>query len=135
MFDKWSERLPLTRPKLGTWPATQACALSGNLTGDLLVCRPALNPLSHTSQGAVFSHSVEGENICTPVFFFFGAYSQRSCISFQQYHLLQMIEKAGMFCWFNKFWLASCVISDTQSRKKRERQRETKQHPSWQDYI
>ena len=43
--------LPLTHPLLGTWPATQACALTGNQTGDALVHRPALNPLSHTSQG------------------------------------------------------------------------------------
>ena len=43
--------LPLAHPLLGTWPATQTCALSGNRTGDLLVHRPALNPLSHTSQG------------------------------------------------------------------------------------
>ena len=27
--------------------------LTGNQTGNPLVCRPALNPLSHTSQGAV----------------------------------------------------------------------------------
>ena len=26
--------LPLERPLLGTWPATQACALTGNQTGD-----------------------------------------------------------------------------------------------------
>ena len=43
--------LPLVHPQLGTWPATQACALTGNQTGDSLVHRPALNPLSHTSQG------------------------------------------------------------------------------------
>ena len=43
--------LPLVRPLLGTWPATQACALTGNPTGNLLVCRLALNPRSHTSQG------------------------------------------------------------------------------------
>ena len=30
---------------------TQACALPGNQTGNPSVCRPALNPLSHTSQG------------------------------------------------------------------------------------
>ena len=30
--------LPLTHPLLGTWPATQACALTGNQTGDPLVC-------------------------------------------------------------------------------------------------
>ena len=29
--------LPLTRPLLGTWPSTQACALTGNGTGDPLV--------------------------------------------------------------------------------------------------
>ena len=43
--------LPLVCPQLGTWPATQACALTGNQTGDLLVRRPVLNPLSYTSQG------------------------------------------------------------------------------------
>ena len=30
---------------------TQACALTGNQTGDLFVHRPALIPLSHTNQG------------------------------------------------------------------------------------
>ena len=35
--------LLLERSLLGTWPATQACALTGNQTGDLLVHRPALN--------------------------------------------------------------------------------------------
>ena len=44
-------QLPLTRPQLGTWPTTQACALTGNQTGDLLVHRLALNPLSHISLG------------------------------------------------------------------------------------
>ena len=43
--------LPLARPLLGTWPTTQACALTGNRTGHPLGHRPALNPLSHTSQG------------------------------------------------------------------------------------
>ena len=43
--------LPLTHPLLGTWPATQACVLTGNPTRDPLFHRPALNPLSHTSQG------------------------------------------------------------------------------------
>ena len=36
---------------LGTWPAIQACALTGNRTGDLSVHRLALKPLSHTTQG------------------------------------------------------------------------------------
>ena len=44
--------LPLVRPLLGTWPGTQACDLTGNLTSHRLVHhRPALNPLSHTGQG------------------------------------------------------------------------------------
>ena len=38
-------------PPVGTWLTTQACALAGNRTSDLLVHRPALNPLNHTSQG------------------------------------------------------------------------------------
>ena len=33
--------LPLVHPLLGTWPATQACALTGNWTGDPLVRRPS----------------------------------------------------------------------------------------------
>ena len=43
--------LPLVDPQLGTWPSTQACALTGNQTVNPLVHRPALNPLSHTCQG------------------------------------------------------------------------------------
>ena len=38
------------RPPPGTWPTTQACVLTGNGTSDLWVHRPALTPLSHTSQ-------------------------------------------------------------------------------------
>ena len=43
--------LLLKHPILGTWPATQACALTGNPSGDPSVCRTILNPLSHLSQG------------------------------------------------------------------------------------
>ena len=43
--------LPLTLPPMGTWPVTQAGALTGNRTSDPLVRRPVLSPLSHTSQG------------------------------------------------------------------------------------
>ena len=38
-------------PPPGAWPATQACALSGNRTSDPLIRRLVLNPLSHTSLG------------------------------------------------------------------------------------
>ena len=53
--------LPLMCPPLGTWPTTQACALTGNGTGDPLVRRPVLSPLSHTSQGAyvAYIHSLK----------------------------------------------------------------------------
>ena len=45
--------LPLATPisPMGTWPTTQACAMTGNQAGDLLFHSPALSPLSHTSQG------------------------------------------------------------------------------------
>ena len=43
--------LPLEWPLLETLPTTQACALIGNRTGNPLVSRLVLNPLSHTSQG------------------------------------------------------------------------------------
>ena len=46
--------LLLVHPLLGTWPATQARALSGNRTSDLSVSRLALNSLSHTTQGNLF---------------------------------------------------------------------------------
>ena len=36
--------LPLESPIVGTQPKTQACALTGNRSGDPLVRRPALNP-------------------------------------------------------------------------------------------
>ena len=42
-------------PPTGDWAATQARALTGNQIGDPLVHRPALNPLSYSSQGAAQS--------------------------------------------------------------------------------
>ena len=46
--------MPLAHRQLGTWPETQACALTGNRTGELSVRMLALNPLSYTSQGSAF---------------------------------------------------------------------------------
>ena len=43
--------LPLMCTLLGTWPATQAGALTGNRTGNSLIHRLAFNSLSHTSWG------------------------------------------------------------------------------------
>ena len=55
--------LPLEHPLLATWPATQACALMGNQTGDPLVRSPALSPLSHTSQSFMQRYFKSGQ-IC-----------------------------------------------------------------------
>ena len=49
------DQLALARPQLGTWPATQACALTKNQISDLSVRKPALSPLSHTSQSLTLS--------------------------------------------------------------------------------
>ena len=51
MCKRYTDWLPLTHPQTGTWPTAQACALTGNQTGDALAQRPALSPLSHSSQG------------------------------------------------------------------------------------
>ena len=48
--------LPFRVPLLGTWPKTQPCTLTGNCTGNPLVHRLALHPLSHTSQGVGPQH-------------------------------------------------------------------------------
>ena len=53
-------------PLLGVWPTTQACALTGNWTGDPLVRRPALNPLSHSSQAMIFFKNTV--NWCLPTY-------------------------------------------------------------------
>ena len=45
-------------PQPGTWPATHACALMGNRTGNPLVCRLALSLLSHASQGPLWPFNV-----------------------------------------------------------------------------
>ena len=51
MCGRCIDQLPLARLQPGTLPRNQACALTGNQNCYLLVCRPLLNPLSHTSQG------------------------------------------------------------------------------------
>ena len=42
--------LPLVSPQPGTFPSTQAWALTGNQTSDLFICGTTLSPMSHTSQ-------------------------------------------------------------------------------------
>ena len=56
--------LPLPHPQPGTWPAIQACALTGNRTGNPLIRRRALNPLSHTSQGSIFFNHFNMQKPC-----------------------------------------------------------------------
>ena len=51
MCERYIDQLSLTHPQLGTWPPSQACALTGNRTDNPLVRRPAPSPLIHTSQG------------------------------------------------------------------------------------
>ena len=73
-------RLPLACSLQGTWPANQACALTGNRIDDPLVHRPALNPLRHTSQGSLStfapilptpSHMATINSLCLWVCFYF----------------------------------------------------------------
>ena len=73
--------LPLACPPLGIWPATEACALTGNRTSSPLVLRLALNPLSHSSQRQlyVFLGEVSVQVLCT--FFDWIFYLMLSCMS------------------------------------------------------
>ena len=52
--ERYIDQLPLTPPPSGVWPATQTSALTRNRTGNPLVRRWALNPLSHTTLAWVF---------------------------------------------------------------------------------
>ena len=49
MCERNIDWLRVVRPLLGTCPTIQACVLPRNQSGNPLVYRPALNPLSHTS--------------------------------------------------------------------------------------
>ena len=51
--------LPFVSPQVGTWPETQACALTGNQTNNPMVHRTVLNPLTHSRQGAFKFFSVK----------------------------------------------------------------------------
>lgn len=57
MFERDIDQLPLAHYQLGTWPATH---LTRDHTSDLLVLRPALNPLSYTSQGCCIFKEIRG---------------------------------------------------------------------------
>ena len=68
MCERYMDWLPLTYPQAGTWPASQACALTGNQTIDLFVCRPAFNPLSHTSMAVSCILYLVSSSINVPTF-------------------------------------------------------------------
>ena len=71
---RYVDLLLLASPPLGTWPATQACALTGNRTGNPLVHRPMLNPLNYTSQG---KPNILIQKLNTETFFTPGRYFKR----------------------------------------------------------
>ena len=54
MLERNINQLPLICPLSGTRPATQACALTRNQTGDLFLYKQTSHPLTHTSQGNFF---------------------------------------------------------------------------------
>ena len=70
MSERFIHQLPHT-PQPGTWPATQAGALTGDRTSDPLVHRPVLSPLSHTSQGLILFLNDYFWRKCIPFFFCF----------------------------------------------------------------
>ena len=51
MWERNIDLLPLMHPQPGTWPATQARALTRNRTSDFSVCSVMPNPQNHSSQG------------------------------------------------------------------------------------
>ena len=86
------DQLALTRPQLGTWSATQECVLTGTQTRDLLVRRPAFNPLSHTSQGFA--------NILLRIFAF--VFVKDFCLWCQGYAGLRQVVNYSLVDW--KSW-------------------------------
>ena len=84
--------------QLRTGPATQACALTGNETSNPLVGRPALNPISHASQGEVSS--------LTDVLFSSVLFSQHLFWDFQVFFLLLVFNLIPL--WFES---RHCMIS------------------------
>ena len=56
MWERNIDWLSLISPKLGTKPATQACALTRNWPSDFSLCPMTHNQLSHLSRGSVNLH-------------------------------------------------------------------------------
>ena len=66
MYKRNIYQLPFAHPQLGTWLASEAGALTGNRTRDILVHRQVLSLLSHTSQGWNM-HSLPSMSVCCVV--------------------------------------------------------------------
>ena len=62
-------QLPLARPQLGTWPAIQLCALTGNQTSDLSVCGHNARPTGpHQSGLKLLLKKCLSEILISPVY-------------------------------------------------------------------
>ena len=96
--------LPLACSLLRTWPATQACALTGNPTSNLLVHRPVLNPLSHSSQGHCGGVTKQ-ENITREMVMLIW---RRHITQNRTWHFM---ESTGLGCSFLIYSIISCVVS------------------------
>ena len=79
--------LPVAHPKQGPWFTAQACALTGNQTGDLSVYGTMPNPLSHISQSYSSLLKNKSVNSAGPLTFnFFNKY----CVSSLPYDFLNI---------------------------------------------
>ena len=95
------------RPLLGTWPATQACVLTGNRTSNPLVRRLARNPLSHTSQDytlfctifplSTMNKSIRGQHQCVPTLYLAGL-GKKPLL--ESTYLLRFLDRAILFIYY-----------------------------------
>ena len=117
--DKHQRVVASHTPPLGTWAATQACVLTGSWTGDHLVRRLVLNPLSHTSQGwFAFYFNNNDSLIISPILFIkyttlvkvyqriyqntnFGKFLCRKYNNIAKYRALAMNTKAKIIWWWS----------------------------------
>ena len=100
--------LSCTPSPLGTWPATQAYALTENRTSNSLVHRPALSPLSHTHQGS-FCLSVPHSSWCWVV----AGTSTQSSVARNLEE--QQMPSAQSCCWLSPCGPELCVTQSPPS--------------------
>ena len=131
-------QLPLTRPKLGTWPATQACALTGNRTGNTSVHRLGLNSLSHTSQGShqlLFLNSSFNQLLKKKINTRFNFTTQQRTLPFNwnvskgSLGILYLIPKAICLVW-HTFFRKEIKMKEREREREREREKRKKKKES-----